>query len=112
MGRRPERVAADRHVPRNVPVHADHDANGREHRGVRVPQPRSCGRLRDDTGPIFGNRADERRHEVTGSRRSALPITLNYAAGREAVPSAVVGSMTAHITRATEERAYLATRRR
>ena len=37
MRRRPERVAADRHVPGDVPVHADHHARRGEHRGVCMP---------------------------------------------------------------------------
>ena len=37
MRRRPERVAPDGHVPRDVPVHADHHADGGEDDGVGVP---------------------------------------------------------------------------
>src|SRR5207302_6914882 len=34
---RPERISADRHVPRDVPVRADQDAGDRRERGPDVP---------------------------------------------------------------------------
>src|SRR4029078_2337751 len=40
MRRRPERVAADRHVPRDVPVNAHHHTRSAEENGVRVPERR------------------------------------------------------------------------